>query len=236
MKYTQSNKSSIQSLFNKISPNYDTINNLMSFGLHKRIKKKSIEYAVKKLGHETTKILDVCTGTGDIAIHCKELQPHAEVIGIDFSANMLEIAKENAHNNITFIEKDVTNIGNEAPLEKESFDLIFISFGLRNLPDIDNFMHTIKEYLKPNGIISILDVGKPHWYMRPYFALHYAFIIPLFAKILNKDDTPYKYLVTSAENYPSQEELCKKLLSHGYKAVESKDYSFGIIAQQLGQK
>ncbi len=236
MKYTQSNKSSIQTLFNSISRNYDTLNNFMSFGLHKKIKKQSIAYAFKKLNYEPAKILDICTGTGDIAIHCKELQPQAEVIGIDFSANMLEIAKENAGDKITFIEKDVTNIGTDSPFEHNSFDIAFISFGLRNLPDINNFMQDIKQYLKPNGIISIIDVGKPVWYMRPYFAIHYAIIIPLFAKIMNKDVQPYKYLTTSAENYPSQEELCKKLISHGYSVVESKNYSFGIIAQQLAQK
>ncbi len=236
MKYEQSDKSSIQSLFNKISSNYDTLNDFMSFGLHKKIKKQAIEYAFQKLGYTPEKILDVCTGTGDIANKCQELQPQATIIGIDFSANMLEIAKQNAHKDITFIEKDVTQIGDEAPLEKASFDAIFISFGLRNLPDIDAFMQDIKQYLKPNGVLSILDVGKPVWYMRPYFALHYSVIIPLLAKIMNKDVEPYKYLAYSSEKYPSQESLCKKLLSHGYAQVETKDYSFGVIAQQLGKK
>lgn len=234
MKYEQSNKHSIQSLFNEISPHYDTLNDVMSFGQHRTIKKKAIKNAIKFLGKEPQKILDICTGTGDIARKFREACPHADIIGVDFSANMLEIAK-NASNDITYLEKDVTDLGNESPLEKNSFDIIFISFGLRNLPNIDEFIKNIKEYLKTDGVLSILDVGKPYWFMKPYFYVHYKLLIPFAAKMIHKNVLPYDYLISSSEGYPHQKIICQKLHDNGYLQEKNINYSFGVIAQQLAK-
>ena len=172
MKFEQNNKDSIKYLFNQIATNYDLLNSLMSLGLQQSIKKKSIKNATKNLKNEPLKILDLCTGTGDIAIECKKLFPKAEVIGIDFSENMLKIAKANA-TDITFIQQDITQLIPNTPLEENSFDICFISFGLRNLPNIDEFLINAQRYLKQDGILSILDLGKPIWFMKPYFFFHY---------------------------------------------------------------
>ncbi len=237
MQYNQDNKNSIQSLFNQIYGKYDRLNDLMSFGLHRSMKKSAIKRAVKLLGYTPTKILDVCTGTGDIAIELKKQFPNAQIVGIDFSKNMLEVAKQaEGSKDISFFERDVTQLEETSPFELESFDLIIISFGLRNLPNIDEYMQKYMKYLKKGGVWTSLDVGTPVWYAKPYFYIHHNFIIPLIAKLTQKDTEPYKYLIVSTKNYPPQKELCKKLEKAGYTEVQNKNYSLGVIAQQLAKK
>jgi len=233
MHYSQKNPESIKTLFNQVAKNYDKLNVLMSFGLQKLIKQKAVSNIASKIKSDKIKILDLCCGTGDISVLLKKIFPNSEITSIDFSNEMLAIAK-NRIKDITFIEADVTNL--DGIIEKDNFDICFIGFGLRNLPDIDNFLLNIKQYLKSNGILSILDLGQPKWYMKPYFFLHYELFIPFFASIINKKIKPYKYFINSAKTYPNQEEILKKLEKYGYKNLENKNFSFGIISQQIGIK
>ena len=231
MKFNQQDKKSIQTLFNQIAPNYDLLNNLISFGLHKFIKKRAVDYLRCK-NFQPLKILDLCTGTGDIAIELQKIYPKAQIIAVDFSQTMLTIAK-NRSQTINFIQKDITNLGTETPFEENSFDICFISYGLRNLPDIDDFLTNIKKYLKPNGILSILDFGAPKWYTKPYLTLHYHIIIPFMALIFNKDTAPYHYLTKSIKTYPTPDKIINKLNQLGYQKCKQKSYCFGIISQQI---
>ncbi len=231
MKFNQQDKQSIQTLFNQIAPNYDILNNFISFGLHKFIKQQAVRN-IRNKASQPLKILDLCTGTGDIAIELQKNYPKAQIIAVDFSQTMLDIAKSRSQT-INFIQKDITNLGADEPFEKSSFDICFISFGLRNLPDIDNFLTNIKTYLKPDGILSILDFGEPKWYAKPYLALHYQVIIPFMALIFNKDIAPYKYLTKSIKTYPNPSRIINKLNQLGYQKCEQKNYCFGIISQQI---
>lgn len=233
MKYNHKNPPSIQSLFDKIASNYDIMNDLMSFGLQKSIKIAAVKNAIKQLGKTPQNVLDLCCGTGDISILFKKLCPNANVTGVDFSREMLSIAKEKAPN-INFIQGDTCKLSGILKLQ-ELNDICFISFGLRNLPDIDEFLENVKHYLKNGGVLAILDLGKPNIIMKPYFFFHYNFFIPLFAKIFNKDVEPYKYLINSAKRYPSQKEIVEKLVQHGYTFAKNKNYSFGIIATQTAK-
>ena len=235
MEFNKQNKKSIQILFDEVACNYDKLNNYMSFGLQKFIKLQAVKNVIKKLDKKNIKILDLCSGTGDIALLFKKYLPDSEIIGVDFSENMLKIAKNRA-SDIEFLKRDITDLGKEYPFLENNFDLCFISFGLRNLPDIDDFLNSVKYYLKPNGILSVLDLGKPLFFMKPYFFLHYEVLIPLLAKIFNKNSSPYKYFIQSSKTYPAQKEMVKKLIRHGFKDVENKNFSFGIISQQIGFK
>lgn len=231
MIFDRKNKESIHSLFNQIAPNYDLINHFISFGMQNSIKSSAVKNSIKKLGTTPRKVLDLCCGTGDISILFQKLCPAADIIGIDFSEEMLSIAKLKA-SKINFLQGDITK---KDGIVKEKFDICFISFGLRNLPNIDDFLENVKACLKDGGVLAILDLGKPLPIMKPYFYFHYNFIIPLFAKIFNKDITPYKYLSDSTKTYPSQKEILQKLKSHGYIEEENKNFWFGIIALQCGK-
>jgi len=235
MKFEQKNKHSIKYLFNQIAKNYDKLNEYMSLGLQKFIKQNAVKNVVKKYNDKPQRIFDLCSGTGDIAMLLEKYYPDAKIFGVDFSSEMLEIARQRSKK-ITFIEKDITNLGIDEIFKENEFDICFIGFGLRNLPDIDEFLENIKFYIKKGGVLSILDLGKPNLLMKPYFYLHYQIFIPLIAFIFNKDAQPYKYFVNSAKTYPSQKEMLKKLKEHGYVETKNKNFLFGIISQQMGVK
>ncbi len=233
MRFEQKNTASIKTLFNKIAPNYDLINSLMSFGLQKRIKTAAVKTAIKHYGKTPKKVLDLCCGTGDISILFKKFCPDTDITGIDFSKEMLSIAEKKAPN-IRFIQGDISQKEKFSSLT-EKFDICFISFGLRNLPDVDEFLENVKILLNDGGVLAILDLGRPCLIMAPYFYLHYNIIIPLIARIFNKDIEPYKYLINSAKTYPPQKEILKKLKQHGYFGEKNKNFSFGIIATQTAK-
>ena len=234
MEFDYKNKSSIKNLFNQVAQNYDKLNFIMTFGLQNFIKKSAVKNVLMRMCKKKLKVLDICCGTGDISLFFKELKEDADVIGVDFSEEMLKIAK-NRSSKITFLKGDVTNLS-KLNLEKESFDICFIGFGLRNLPDVDKFLNEIMPYIKKGGLLSILDLGKPKTFMKPYFYFHYRILILFFAFLFNADVKPYRYFIESEKRYPSQKVILDKLQQSGFIKLENKDFYFGVIAQQIGVK
>ena len=220
-------------LFNSIAIDYDKLNDIMSFGLHRKIKKDIIKRALSQVAYlsKHTACLDLCTGTGDLAGLLKNKCPFAQIIGVDFSEKMLEIAKKK-HPEINFIEADCAKL----PFKDESFDLCTISFGLRNVENIENVLAEIYRVLKPNGIFINLDLGKPNkffnFFLKPYMYFWVAFL----GKFFHGDKTPYEYLAVSNETFPSQSGLVKIFEKNGFKNVKNKNYLFGQIASQICKK
>lgn len=218
----------IRNLFDSISAHYDKLNDIMSLGLHNRIKLS----AIKNLMLPTIpRILDLCTGTGDLAYLLSKEYPNSKVIGIDFSEKMLEIARKK-HSDLEFIEGDCTQL----PFEEKSFDLCVISFGLRNIEDIEKALKEIHRVLKTEGIFINLDLGKPNRFfnivLKPYMYIWVAFL----GKFFHGDETPYKYLAVSNESFPSPKELVELYEKIGFTDIKNKNYAFGQIASQICSK
>ena len=218
----------IKNLFNSISNDYDRLNDIMSFGLHKKIKQDII----KQISiYRPFTILDLCCGTGDLTGLLKEKYPDAKVIGIDFSDKMLEVARKK-NPNIEFLEADCTQL----PFEDESFDLCTISFGLRNVEDIEKVLKEIYRVLKKSGVFINLDLGKPNkffnLFLKPYMYLWVVFL----GKIFHGDETPYKYLAASNEDFPAQQDLMKLYKQYWFTPIKNKDYLLGQIAAQISIK
>ena len=223
----------IRDLFNSISNNYDKLNDIMSFGLHRKIKKDIIKPLNTPLTvyHLPFTILDLCTGTGDLAAILKEKYPEAKVIGVDFSEKMLEIARRK-HTDIEFLEADCTNL----PFEDESFDLCTISFGLRNIEDMEKALNEIYRVLKKGGIFINLDLGKPNKFFNLFCKPYMYLWVAILGKIFHGSETPYKYLAASNETFPSPAELVKIYEKIGFSNIKNKNYLFGQIASQISIK
>ncbi|MEI8378309.1 MAG: ubiquinone/menaquinone biosynthesis methyltransferase [bacterium] len=218
----------IKNLFNLISNDYDRLNDIMSFGLHKTVKKDAIKNL--KL-NQNAKILDLCTGTGDLAGLLKKDYPKAQITGVDFSANMLEIAKEK-HSAIEFVEADCTQL----PFQDEQFDLCVISFGLRNTENIQKTLAEIYRVLKNDGYFINIDLGKPNKFLNIFFKPYMYLWVSFVGRLFHGDGMPYKYLAASNEDFPSQNQLVKIFKEISFSDVKNKNYLLGQIASQISRK
>ena len=213
----------IQNLFNQIAVRYDFMNNLISLGLHRAVKKSAIGLLDIK---PHSRILDACCGTGDIAEMIKKAEPLAEVTGLDFSENMLIFAKKRVKS-VKFFQGDITNT--EFP--SESFDIVTMSFGLRNIQNPEKALYEINRILKSGGEFLHLDFGNKN-ILSGIFDIE----APIFAKFFAKDTEPYKYLIKSKEMFPSPDELILDFEKCGFKFKKRKDFLFGALSAQVMEK
>lgn len=215
----------IQTMFNIIADKYDLINNIMSLGAHKYIKYKSIKNLDIK---PNAKVIDLCCGTGDLCNIVKKLHPDSNVTGIDFSDNMLEIARQkNVNNKILYFQGDVTNL----PYEDNSFDTVTMAFGLRNIANPEKAVEEVYRILKPQGKFLHIDFGEKNCLSRIY-----NIFTKITSKILTENNSAYEYLIQSKNIFPSPEDLIKDFERKGFIREKRQDYLFGVISSQIMTK
>ncbi len=223
----KNDQNAMKSMFNDIAKNYDFLNDVMTFFTQKSIKNS----AINSLKPNHSNILDVCTGTGDIAIMLAKKFPNASITALDFSLEMLKIAKIKSKNsNINFINQNALDM----PFLDNSFDLCTISFGLRNLPDITAAIKEIHRILATNGELLIIDLGKPK--MNWLYPLILDKVIPILGKIFHENKYPYQYLVESQKDFLSPQNLSKVLQSVGFADTKIRNFLFGTITALTAEK
>lgn len=218
-------------MFDNIAKNYDKLNNIISLKMHLCVKKRAISNVALKAD---SKVLDVCTGTGDIAIYlAQNVIKDGTITGLDFSEEMLKLAKNKAQNikNLNFIEGDALNL----PFDDNEFDACFISFGLRNLTDLKRGLQEMKRVTIEGGFVVNIDTGKPKGIVGFLFNLFFFHLVPLLGYFFHGDSSPYKYLPESTKNFPNPDELVKIFEELGFKNVKKYDFLFGAISQQIGE-
>lgn len=208
-----------EKMFDEVSSNYDFLNDLISLGLHKIVKQKALSELEFKNGD---RILDLCTGTGDIAGFIKEKYPNIDVTGIDLSSKMLDIARKK-HGNIDFIKCDASKL----PFRDNEFDFIISTFGFRNIRDKKSAISEIKRVLKNEGYFLQMDFGKSKF--MPVF----DFIILFFSKIFSKNIDTYRYLIKSKNEFLSPLELKEEFTKEGFECIKIQNLLFGIISYQI---
>lgn len=213
------NPQKIQEIFNHIAPQYDQNNDIISLFTHRFIKNDVVNFLPEL--SDNAKILDLCTGTGDIAALLKKRFPNADITGADFSEEMLKVAIRK-HKKLNFVNADCMKL----PFKNESFDLVTISFGLRNTTNYNKVMSEISRVLKPGGIFVHLDFGDAHEFADKVFYKLVKFIAEL------QGDDSYVYLLQSKNEFPPVEKLVELFARHGLKYEMRKDYLLGIISAQ----
>ena len=231
----QSKEERVHHVFEKIYDKYDAMNSVISFKRHVAWRKD----VMKRMNVSTgASALDVCTGTGDWAISLAEAPgPDGNVVGLDFSENMLKVAQE---------KKDLDNLshlefvhGNamELSFENDSFDFVTIGFGLRNVPDYLQVLKEMHRVVKPGGKVVCLETSQPTLIgFRQAYYLYFRFIMPLFGKLFAKSYNEYAWLHESARDFPDQKQLKKLFLEAGFKKVEVKKYTGGVAAMHMAIK
>lgn len=224
----------VQQLFNRISPFYDQMNDVMTMGMHRLWKKE----ACQKLNvAANSKLLDVCCGTGDLSFYLAKTYTQSKITGIDFSFNMLEVAHQrnslaNQTQQITFIQGDALAL----PFEDTSFDGAVIAYGLRNVSNYDTCLSELHRILKPEAKLAILDMSHPQGLMKYLTAPYRYLVVPVIAKFLVNDPKAYAYLTQSIHFFPNQQKLTQMLLDTGFREVTLKNYFGGTCALHVATK
>ena len=221
-------KEQVAQMFDNISENYDGLNRVISFGIDVKWRKKVVSIIGK---NNPKQILDIATGTGDLAIMMAGLNPD-KVIGLDISAGMLEvgkqkIAKANLSEKIEMIVGDSENM----PFDDNTFDAITVSFGVRNFANLNNGLKEINRVLKPGGTFVILETSVPTKF--PYkqgYHFHTSVILPIIGKLFSKDKVAYSYLSKSANSFPFGEKFNNILLKNGFTTAIDKPVTFGVAS------
>jgi len=217
-------KEFVKNIFNDISTTYDFLNHFLSFGVDIIWRRKFI----KSLDFSSSdKVLDVATGTGDVAFSIKK-KHKSDIIGLDLSVNMLEIAKKKSKKmnikDINFIEGDAENL----PFDDNMFDKVVISYGLRNLGDCRKGIQEFYRVLKPNSKVGILEFLHPKSTVAAkLFKFYFNNILPRVASLFSNSKA-YRYLPESVENFMTPDELRTLLEEVGFKDISSRNLTFGI--------
>lgn len=231
----QTKRELVHNVFQNISDHYDKMNSIISFNRHRAWRKDVMKRMKVERGK---KALDVCTGTGDWALALAEaVGDKGNVIGLDFSENMLKVAEEKLAKtplkNVSFINGDAMDL----PFPDNSFDYVTIGFGLRNVPDYKRVLKEMHRVCKPGGQVVCLETSQPTLFgYRQLYYFYFQHIMPLFGKIFAKSYDEYAWLNESAREFPGKEELKEMFLNVGFKEVKVKSYSGGVAAMHLAIK
>lgn len=231
----QSKEQRVHGVFEKISENYDKMNSVISFQQHVRWR----EDTMKRMNvQEGKKALDVCCGTADWTIALADkVGPSGQVIGLDFSQNMLKVGEEKVKAMNLHQVQLVHGNAMELPFEDHSFDYVTIGFGLRNVPDYLQVLKEMNRVLKPGGIGVCLETSQPTMFgYRQLFFFYFRFIMPFFGKLFAKSYNEYAWLHESARDFPGMKELAKMFETAGFKKVTYKPYTGGAAAVHIGYK
>lgn len=227
-------KQQVAKMFNNIAWRYDFLNHFLSFGIDRYWRKQAISHLKKS---KPGVILDVATGTADLAIAALKLNP-VKVYGIDISEDMLNIGrqkliKKNLRGKIELLESDSENL----IFEDNKFDAITVGFGVRNFENLEKGLSEMLRVLKPDGKAVILEFSKPKSaIVRQFYSFYSSKICPWLGKVISKDAAAYTYLNESVEAFPEGENFATILRNIGYKEITINPLTFGIATIYTGKK
>ena len=227
-------KEQVTKMFDAISTNYDGLNRVISFGIDVKWRKKVVEIVGKNNPHQ---ILDIATGTGDLALMMANLNPD-RIVGLDISTGMLAVGKQKiAKANLSEKIEMIVGDSEDMPFEDETFDAITVSFGVRNFANLDKGLKEIARVLKPTGVLVILETSNPTKFpFKQGYKLHTNVILPIIGKLFSKDKVAYSYLSESANYFPFGEKFNNILRKNGFSKTEDKPVTFGVATIYTASK
>ena len=212
-------------MFDNIAPKYDLLNHVLSMKIDVAWRNTLVKWMKKDA---VQKVLDVATGTGDLAIAVQK-GTQAEVVGLDLSQQMLnvgivKIKKLNLDGRISMQKGDAENL----PFSDDSFDAVSVAFGVRNFENLSRGLTELKRVVKENRSVYILEFSKVEGFLGPFYMFYFRNILPRIGKLISKDHRAYSYLPDSVNAFPYGEKMKNILLETGFKNVEYKKLSLGI--------
>jgi len=232
---SESKKKQVSTMFNRIAPYYDLLNRVLSLGIDTVWRKKAINTLKSD---KPQVILDVATGTADVAMEtARRLQPE-RIIGIDISAQMLEVGQRKIEKRgldtvIELQEGDSENL----PFPDNTFDAVTVAFGVRNFEHLEKGLAEMNRVLKPGGKLVVLEFSKPTLFpFKQLFNGYFKYILPAIGRLTSKDPKAYRYLYESVQAFPDGQDFVHILDKTGYTQNQCKPLTLGICSLYQGRK
>ena len=227
--------SPIAKMFDRIAPRYDALNHLLSFQLDRRWRRSAARWAAD--GAPAT-LLDVATGTADLAIALARRLPQAHIVGIDCSEKMLALGQEKVKRKQLESQIDL-QLGDVAdlPFEDGCFDAVTVAFGVRNFEHLEQGLAELQRVTRPQGLITLLEFSLPERFpVKQLYHFYFNRILPLVGRWVSGDPEAYRYLPQSVERFPQPEAFERLLASHGLEPVRRRRLTFGIATLYQAKK
>ena len=230
-----SKKEQVAAMFNAISPKYDALNRILSAGIDQSWRRKTLR-EIRATG--ALNLLDVATGTADLALALAKGIPGSRVVGVDISAGMLEVgrSKVRARDLEGRVRLDLGD-GEQLPYEESSFGAVTVAFGVRNFENLEQGLRDMRRVLQPGGSLAVLEFSQPTaWPLRSLYLFYFKNILPRIGRMVSKDASAYTYLPNSVQAFPYGEAFAAKLREAGFKSVRVRPLTFGIASLYLAIK
>lgn len=226
-------KQEVEQMFDAIAPKYDLLNRVLSMGIDQQWRKK----AVRLLQPEQPQhILDVATGTADLALQAMTLEPE-HITGVDIAEEMLAVGREkiavqNLTDRITLQRGDAENL----PFDDASFDAVLVAFGVRNFQNLDAGLREMHRVLRPGGVLVVLEFSKPRAFpIKQGYNFYSRHILPRIGRAVSKDSGAYEYLPASVAAFPDGEDFLMRMRAAGYHDLSQQPLTFGIASLYKGR-
>jgi demethylmenaquinone methyltransferase/2-methoxy-6-polyprenyl-1,4-benzoquinol methylase len=225
-------KAQVEAMFDDIAPRYDLLNRVLSLGIDRLWRRQAVALL---RADQPRRILDVATGTADLAIRALSLEPE-QIVGIDLSEAMLaigrqKVAKRGAADRITLRKGDAERL----PFSDRQFDAVLVAFGVRNFENLDRGLGELHRVLRPGGALVVLEFSQPQAFpIKQLYAFYARHVMPRVGGALSRNEAAYRYLPESAAVFPSGEAFLQRLRQAGFGQVQARPLTFGIASLYKG--
>jgi demethylmenaquinone methyltransferase/2-methoxy-6-polyprenyl-1,4-benzoquinol methylase len=227
--------SRIAGMFDAIAPRYDLLNRVLSAGLDRRWRERAVDALGLPPG---ARVLDLCTGTADLAIATVRRVSGASVVGIDFAGAMLRLGlvkttELGLNRSIQLVRGDATRI----PVGSATCDATTIAFGIRNVSEPERALAEIARILRPHGRLAILEFGQPAIPgIRSLYSAYFRYVLPAIGRLVSKHNSAYSYLPASVGTFPPPQEFAGIIAKQGFSNVRAVPLTFGIVYLYIAEK
>jgi demethylmenaquinone methyltransferase/2-methoxy-6-polyprenyl-1,4-benzoquinol methylase len=227
--------SRIAGMFDAIAPRYDLLNRVLSAGLDRRWRDRAVDALTLPAG---ARVLDLCTGTADLAVATVSRVPGATVVGVDFAGVMLrlglaKIVSLGLVRSIRLVRGDATRI----PVGSATCDAATIAFGIRNVAEPERALAEIARVLRPRGRLAILEFGQPRIPgIRSLYSWYFRYVLPAVGRLVSKHTSAYSYLPASVGTFPPAHEFAEIIARQGFSNVRAVPMTFGIVYLYIADK